>query len=66
MPTIIHRGTLIITTDDVEWSYQVNGRYPDFNIQNMSIASKVDSGNSKSVVLPQDRSQKQASHHSRK
>ena len=34
----------MITTDDVEWSYEVNGNYPEFNIQNMSIASKVDCG----------------------
>jgi len=40
----------MITTGDVEWSYEVNGHYPDFNINNMSIASKVDCGsNSKSI-----------------
>ena len=40
----------MITTDDVEWTYEVNGNYPDFNIQSMSIAPKVDSGLSKSIV----------------
>ena len=44
------RATLIISTDDVEWTYQVNGNYPEFNIQNMSITSKLDSGNSRSIV----------------
>ena len=34
----------MITTEDVEWSYEVNGNYPDFNIHNMSISSKVDCG----------------------
>lgn len=39
----------MITTDDVEWSYEVIGNYPEFNIHNMSISSKVDCGLSKSV-----------------
>ena len=34
----------MITTDDVEWSYEVNGNYPEFNIHNMSITSKIDCG----------------------
>lgn len=39
------KARLMITTEDVEWSYEVNGNYPDFNINSMSISSKVDCGN---------------------
>jgi len=39
-----YTGTLIITTDDAQWNYEVTGTFPDFNVHAMSIKSKVDSG----------------------
>jgi hypothetical protein len=35
-------GTLIIVTDDAQWSYDVRGSYPSNAINHAAIKSKVD------------------------
>lgn len=39
---ICYRGTLIIVTDDAQWSYEVRGAYPSNAINHAAIKSKVD------------------------
>lgn len=50
LTVLLQRAKLMIVTDDVEWSYDVVGNYPEFNVHNLSIASKIDNGQSRSQV----------------
>lgn len=44
-------GTLIIVTDDAQWSYEVRGSYPSNSINHAAIKSKVDSNRSGAVPM---------------
>jgi hypothetical protein len=45
-----YRGTLIIVTDDAQWSYEVRGAYPSNVINQATVKSKVDSNRHGSVT----------------
>ena len=40
--TLISRATLMIVTDDAQWSYEVRGTFPEHKIENIDIKSKID------------------------
>jgi len=34
---------LVISTDEAQWNYEIHGSYPEFNVKNIAIKSKIDS-----------------------